>query len=99
MLVQPRFWSWAFLSILAATAVAIPAFGGGAGRQVSNEPPLIVTVEYGDCLWTIARKHGDPRRDVREIVYEMQLANSVDPERLRPGSALLIPDTCLPTHR
>jgi len=100
MLARMRFWRWAILSALAAMAVALPAFGGGGARRPAGKaPPLVVTVEYGDSLWTIAQEHGNPRCDVREIVYEIRRANSVAPERLRPGSRLVIPRTCLPRER
>jgi hypothetical protein len=55
-----------------------------------------VKVEYGDSLWTIARRHGDPERDVRALVAEIRRTNGVDPGRLQPGSRIVVPVNCLP---
>jgi Tfp pilus assembly protein FimV len=75
-----------------AIAAALPAFGvREEAEEFPPSPPLLVRVEYGDSLWTIAREHGDPSRDVRETVAAIRHANGVDPGRLRPGAMLLIP--------
>jgi len=46
---------------------------------------------YGDSLWTIAQRCGDPSRDVREVVDAMIVENRVDPGHLQPGETLRIP--------
>lgn len=60
-----------------------------------SPPPLRVQVRYGDSVWTLARRYGDPHRDVRAVVAEILRANSVDAAALQPGRQLLIPASCL----
>ncbi len=95
----PRWRRWALLAALAATLGALSAAGGRELGTPEERPALLVKVSYGDSLWTIAREHGDPRRDVREMVAEIRRANGVDPGKLRPGSALVIPAECLADSR
>jgi hypothetical protein len=76
---------------------AFPALAGSRQQGLEGErPPLLIEVEYGDSLWTIASEHGDPNRDVREIVYFIRKANDVIPADLQPGDMLAIPADCLP---
>jgi len=96
MLGRPRWGRWVLLVALAATPGALFAAGGRDTARVETKPPLVVRVEYGDSLWTIARRYGDPERDVREVVAAIRRANGVDPARLRPGSRLVVPPNCLP---
>jgi Tfp pilus assembly protein FimV len=96
MLGRPRWGRWILLVALAATPGALFAAGGREAAPAERTPPLVVTVEYGDSLWTIARKHGDPERDVRALVAEIRRANGVDPGRLQPGSEIVVPVNCLP---
>ena len=95
MLGTPRWRRWALLAALAATLGALSAAGGRELGKPEERPALLVRVSYGDSLWTIAREHGDPSRDVREVVAEIRRVNGVDPGKLRPGSVLVIPAECL----
>ena len=88
---RPRWGRWALVAALVATPGVLSAAGGREARPVEPRPPLLVRVEYGDSLWTIAREYGDPRRDVRAVVAEIRRMNGVDPARLRPGGLLVIP--------
>lgn len=96
MLRRPRWGRWILLVAMAATPGALFAAGGRGAGPAERTPPLLVTVEYGDCLWTIARRHGDPERDVRALVAEIRRANGADPGRLQPGSQIVVPVSCLP---
>ncbi len=85
---------WILFVPMLAVLAAFPAFGGRDGAEEPKPeptPPLVVEVQYGDTLWTIAREHCDPRRDVREVVAAIRRANGIDPARLRPGSSVAIP--------
>lgn len=91
MLGRPRWGRLALVAVLAVTPGVLFASGGREARPLPPAPPLLVRVEYGDSLWTIAREHGDPRRDVRAVVAEIRRVNGLDPARLRPGSLVAIP--------
>jgi len=97
MPLRPRWGRWAAIG---AVGIAIGALPAMAQRPPAGIPqsssPLEVRVQRGDTLWTLARAHGDPRRDVREIVARMIEANRVDPGALQPGMTLRIPVDCLP---
>ena len=95
MLGRPRWGRWALVAALVVTPGALFAAGGREPGRAEERPPLVVEVEYGDSLWTIAREYGDPRRDVRAVVAEIRRANGVDPGRLQPGRALVIPAGCV----
>ncbi len=70
-----------------------------AARSARPEPPrrpLLVQVQYGDTLWTLAREYGDPGQDVREVVYQLQQANNLQGAELQAGQRLCIPVECRP---
>jgi len=76
--------------------------GAGAwpvAARSAKAPPTpaarMVQVKYGDSVWTLAREHGDPRRDVRATVDRILRANRVQAGRLQPGQSLRIPPECL----
>jgi len=92
---RPRWFRWGLLGVAVGSLTAVPALGG-RDTDAPPRPPLVVEVRYGDSLWTIARQYGDPDRDVREIVWQIQQANDVDASRLQPGSEIALPAECLP---
>jgi len=95
---RPRWGRWISLGV-ATLAVGVWPVAARTDRPTAA-PPLRVQVQHGESVWTIARRHGDPRRDVRAIVAEMIRVNDVSPAALQPGQCLLIPMDCLdPTDR
>ncbi|MFB3881360.1 MAG: LysM peptidoglycan-binding domain-containing protein [Armatimonadota bacterium] len=92
---HPRWLRWGLLCAAAGALTAAPALGGREGAD-PNGQPLVVEVRYGDSLWTIAREHGDPDRDVRDVVWLIGQANDTDPAELQPGDEIVIPAECLP---
>lgn len=91
---RPRWGRWGLLAGVAITLGAVPV--GARTERAAPRPPLRVEVRYGDSLWTLARRYGDPSRDVRDIVAEVMRANSISPQELQPGVELVIPAECLP---
>jgi len=85
---RPRWSHWALLAGVATAMVSVPV---AARTREAERPPLVVKVEYGDSLWTMAKRCGDPDRDVREVVNAMMVENGVDPGHLQPGERLRIP--------
>jgi len=88
MIRRPRWSHWALLAGVTTAMVSGP---GAARTRAAARPPLVVKVEYGDSLWTIARRCGDPNGDVREIVDAIMTENGVDPGQIQPGEVLRIP--------
>ena len=80
---------WLALAAIIAALAALPA----AARSIRQPTPSphILTVRYGDSLWTLAREHADPRRDVREVVAAIMRENAVSPGDLQPGMTLCLP--------
>jgi nucleoid-associated protein YgaU len=59
-----------------------------AGASVRD--PRSVVVGSGDTLWTIAERI-EPDADPRAVVDAMVSANRIDPDRLMPGTRLVVP--------
>ncbi len=94
---RQRWVRWMVVSLVVGVFAAFPALAGSRQQDLEGaRPPLLVEVAYGDSLWTIAREHGDPNRDVREIVYFIRKTNNVTAAKLQPGDVLAIPAHCLP---
>jgi hypothetical protein len=94
MKLRPRWSRWALVGAVAGALGAMPV--AARPERETPRPPLLVTVSYGDSLWSLARRYGDPERDVREIVDSVMCANHVLPEEMQPGQVLLLPAECLP---
>ncbi len=67
-----------------------------SARPSAPRRPVLVQVQYGDTLWTLARKYGDPEQDTREVVFRLQEANGLESADLQPGQRLQVPVDCLP---
>ncbi|QHZ56368.1 LysM peptidoglycan-binding domain-containing protein [Brevibacillus sp. NSP2.1] len=53
-----------------------------------------VTVRSGDSLWTIAvRHHHSEKVDVRDLIFDIKMANNLDSNLIYPGQTLFIPET------
>ena len=57
------------------------------GKSISNNS---IIVKQGDTLWSIAEKI-DSRRDIREIVFDIQQLNKMSNSNLHPGEKIYIP--------
>ena len=86
---RPRWARWIGLGVAIGAMGVLPVWA--RSERGATPPPRVVEVRYGDSIWTIARRHGDPRRDVREVVAGIVSANEVDPAELQPGQRLRIP--------
>lgn len=57
----------------------------------SDAPTEIAyTVVAGDTLWEIAARHAG-RKDVREVIYQIERANDLKSAAIQPGQVLYIP--------
>ncbi|WP_199614721.1 LysM peptidoglycan-binding domain-containing protein [Paenibacillus alkalitolerans] len=48
-------------------------------------------VEPGDTLWEIAKKYGDPDKDVRFYIRDIKELNELDSSAIQAGQILLLP--------
>jgi hypothetical protein len=103
--------SGAIAAAVSPPSATPPAFetdhvlGAAPRSAVGTLPPLdrpgarpLVTVEAGDCLWTIVRRHLGPQASAAEIATEWPrwyAANRTligpDPDLIQPGQQLAVP--------
>lgn len=76
-----------FITILTYTLVSLTSSYFVEGKTVASNS---IIVKQGDTLWSIA-SNIDSRRDVREIVYDIQKLNKINGSNLYPGEKLYIP--------
>lgn len=63
-----------------------------ANSQNANKINYIyVTVESGDTLWKIAKKHKTDNQDIRKLVYEIRKANNLESLIIYPGQTIKVP--------
>ena len=51
----------------------------------------VITVRFGDTLWSIAENHYDDNQDIRKAIYEISCINSIENGVISVGQQLLIP--------
>lgn len=59
--------------------------------RASRDEAKAVTVKPGDTLWAIAAQHGDPRDDIRKVIFEIKRLNGLDSSAVSPGQVLRVP--------
>ncbi|GAB4468464.1 MAG: hypothetical protein OHK0029_40850 [Armatimonadaceae bacterium] len=93
------YWVWTvalvFALLAAGTAVARRGNGSALDRALNQAHiPTTITVEVqpGDTLWSLARRYGNPKRDIQERVYRIRTENGfASGAGLHPGQRLLVP--------
>ena len=56
------------------------------------EPRYVeVTVLPGDTLWGIAQKYGNPKKDLRKTVWEIEQVNQIDDSTVYVGDTIFVP--------
>jgi hypothetical protein len=83
------------LIVVAGMIAGLPS-AWGKGEELPAPQPLQLEVASGDTLWSLAQTYGDPRLDLREIVWRIRKENSMSSPSLQPGMKLIIPTQCLP---
>ncbi len=90
---RPRWARWISLGAAIVAMGVLPV--AARTEKAPAPPPRTVVVQYGDSIWTLAKRYGDPRQDVRSVVAEIGRVNAVSAAELQPGQRLLIPAECL----
>lgn len=61
-------------------------------RSAKETKNIVITVEAGESLWSIAGKYAQRGQDVRKLIYEIREANALGKEvAIYPGQKLKIP--------
>ena len=80
----------AFIAVLLlSTYMAFVGLTDAQGDTVERYE--IVSVSYGDSLWTLAKNHVPKDMNIREYVYHVAKYNKVDPGNLNPGDKIKLP--------
>ena len=81
-----------FLLILFKAGGAIAANNFQKEEEHYINKYVNVIVIQGDTLWSLAKKHGNSKKDIRKIIYEIQNINGLkSSEYIHPGQILKIP--------
>ena len=79
---------FSFVALLHAYALS------PANVQIQNHAAAehsVISVKYGDSLWSIAKEHADQRTDIRIYVDKMMKLNKLKSANLQIGQKLLLP--------
>ena len=60
-------------------------------QSAESEQYVVVTVQPGDTLWSIARRVSEGKADVRVLTHQIRKLNSLDSAMLLPGQSLTVP--------
>ncbi len=60
-------------------------------QSAEPEQYVVVTVQPGDTLWSIARRVSEGKADLRVLTHRIQRLNSLDSAMLLPGQSLTVP--------
>ncbi len=60
-------------------------------QSAELEQYVVVTVQPGDTLWSIARRVSEGKSDLRVLTHRIQKLNSLDSAMLLPGQSLTVP--------
>lgn len=60
-------------------------------QSAEPEHYVVVTVQPGDTLWSIARRVSEGKADLRVLTHRIQKLNSLDSAMLLPGQSLTVP--------
>ncbi|MBR0417444.1 MAG: LysM peptidoglycan-binding domain-containing protein [Firmicutes bacterium] len=87
-----RFVCFVAMVLLAVSFVIMGIINTSSAKEKRDMRYTEVTVREGDTLWELALDHGNPEKDVREVVYDICLANNIKAGDIRPGQILMIPE-------
>jgi len=84
---RTRFFSLIFFISLIVFIIAYTASVSG----YSEPEYVIITVQPGDSLWSIAQKYCDNSCDIRELIYKIKKINNMDSSLLVANTSIIVP--------
>ncbi len=87
-----RFVFFVAMVLLAVSFVIMGIINTSSAKEKRDMRYTEVTVREGDTLWELALDHGNQDKDVREVIYDICLANGIKAGDIRPGQILMIPE-------
>ncbi len=57
----------------------------------NSEEFIIVMVNEGDTLWSIAKKYNFNNEDIRKVIYNIEQVNNIEKSIIYPGQQLKVP--------
>lgn len=87
------------IAVAAFSLAVIGAFAVGRSASLTSQTPgernlpvtRAVTVAPGDTPWSLARRFGNPERNILDRVESLNQANGGALSTLRPGQRILVP--------
>ena len=87
-----RFTTFTAIVILVVSFITISFFTKSAALDKKCTEYIEIKVEYGDTLWSLAKKYGEKDKDIREVIYDICHVNNISAGSLRAGQVILIPE-------
>ena len=88
-----NFW----VAVIIFIIIGFFIFKGGAAiasissSKIENQYIEVVILK-GDTLWNLVEKYGNPKKDIRQQIYQIQKINDLNPtSHIQPGQILKIP--------
>ena len=89
---RARFIGFLALACIVVCFVISGVFSRSSANEKRDMRYTEVVIEEGDTLWSLAKTYGSGDKDVREVVYDICIANDIKASDLRPGQVLRIPE-------
>jgi hypothetical protein len=86
-----RFLVFMTLVIVFVAMASTTILGLNKADGLTEQEYIVITVEYGDTLWHLARQHMPNNTDIRRAVHTLTTLNEIAAHELRAGQTLIIP--------
>lgn len=87
-----RFITFVVVLILAVSFSAVGVFSLVEAKASEKTNYTEVEICYGDTMWSLAKRYGNPDKDIREVIYDICQANNISASDLHEGQIILVPD-------
>ena len=87
---RTRFITFVTVLLLLISFIFAGIFNKAIALDDSKVSYITIEVSEGDTLWDIARTYGDPKKDIRENIYDICNENGIKDSIIYPGEELII---------